>query len=232
MNMISLCVIIPIFNEEKFLSESLKRILENDIYEQIILVDDCSTDNSSKIAEHFASSHSKARYLKTSTNSGKGSALALASKEVTTSHVVIHDADLEYFPVDIIEMFELAKKYNDDLILGSRFIGNKERENIYLRTFLANKIMSQFFSLINRYKVTDVATCYKLMPSKFFKEIELKEKGFSIEIEVLSKFLKHNKSIKESPISYTGRSYEEGKKIKAVDGVFYLYNTLKYKFLN
>lgn len=199
--MISLCVIVPIFNEEKFLSESLNRILENDIYEQIILVDDCSTDNSSKIAEHFVSSHSKARYLKTSTNSGKGAALALASKEVTTSHVVIHDADLEYFPVDIIEMFELAKKYNDDLILGSRFIGNKERENIYLRTFLANKIMSQFFSLINLYKVTDVATCYKLMPSKFFKEIELKEKGFSIEIEVLSKFLKHNKSIKESPIS-------------------------------
>jgi len=229
--MVSLCVIIPIFNEEKFLLESLRRIMENDIYEQIILVDDCSTDNSSKIAKHFASSHSKARYLKTSSNSGKGAALALASKQITTSHVVIHDADLEYFPVDIIDMFELAKKYNDDLILGSRFIGKKERENIYLRTFLANKIMSQFFSLVNLYKVTDVATCYKLMPSKFFKEIELKEKGFSIEIEVLSKFLKHNKSIKELPISYVGRSYQEGKKIKAVDGLLYLFNTLKYKFL-
>lgn len=230
--MISLCVIIPIYNEEKFLAESLNRILEYDIYDQIILVDDCSTDNSSKIAKHFMSSCSKARYLKTITNSGKGAALAVAAKEITTSHVVIHDADLEYFPADIIDMFELAKKHNNDLILGSRFIGNKNRENIYLRTFLANKIMSQFFSLINFYKVTDVATCYKLMPSKFFKETELVENGFSIEIEILSKFLKYNKSIKESPISYKGRSYQEGKKIKTVDGFKYLFNTLKYKFLN
>lgn len=230
--MISLCVIVPIFNEEKFLADSLKRIMDNDIYDQILLVDDCSTDDSSNIAKNFASTYKKAKYLKTNVNSGKGAALAIAAEEITTTHLVIHDADLEYYPADIVEMFELAKLNQNKLILGSRFIGNKNRENLYLRTFIANKIMSYFFSLINFYKVTDVATCYKLMPSKFFKKISLKEKGFSIEIELLSKFLKYNKAIVESPISYSGRSYEEGKKIKSIDGLFYLYNTVKYKFFN
>jgi hypothetical protein len=116
--------------------------------------------------------------------------------------------------------------------LGSRFIGNKIRENGYIRTYIANKTMSTFFSIVNMYTVTDIATCYKLMPSDFIKNIKIKEKGFSIEIELLSKFLKYNKSVVEVPISYSGRSYEEGKKIKTSDGFLYLFNTLKYKFLN
>ena len=151
---------------------------------------------------------------------------------IKTSHVVIHDADLEYFPDDIIEMFSLAKKNPDALILGSRFIGNKVRKNVYFRTNVANRVMSFFFSIVNFYFITDVATCYKLMPSSFFKEVSLKEKGFSIEVELLSKFLKKNKSILEVPIKYEGRSYTEGKKIKTSDGFKYLYNTLKYKFFN
>jgi len=151
---------------------------------------------------------------------------------IKTSHVVIHDADLEYFPDDIIEMFSLAKNNPDTLILGSRFIGNKVRKNVYFRTNVANRVMSLFFSVVNFCYITDVATCYKLMPTKFFKEVTLKEKGFSIEVELLSKFLKTNKSILEVPIKYEGRSYIEGKKIKTSDGFKYLYNTLKYRFFN
>ena len=92
--------------------------------------------------------------------------------------------------------------------------------------------MSLFFSIINFYSVSDVATCYKLMPSEFFKNTNFKEKGFSIEIELLSKFLKFNKSIIEVPIKYIGRSYDEGKKIRAADGFKYLFSTVKYRFLN
>ena len=88
--------------------------------------------------------------------------------------------------------------------------------------------MSIFFSLINNYKVSDVATCYKLMPSTFFKNVNIRETGFSIEIELLSKFLKFNKSIIEVPIKYQGRSYLEGKKIKTLDGLKYLFSTIKY----
>ena len=230
--MINLSVIVPFFNEEQFLEESVDRLLSNDIYSSIYLIDNNSTDNSHNIAKNLETQHKKIELHKTNKKKGKGSALGFSRSLIKTSHVVIHDADLEYFPEDIVEMFDLAQANQNSLILGSRFIGSKQRENIYLRTFLANKIMSLFFSFVNFYKVTDVATCYKLMPSKFFINTELKENGFSIEIELLSKFLKYNKSILEVPIAYEGRSYSEGKKIKAFDGIQYLLNTIKYRFFN
>ena len=230
--MINLSVIVPFFNEEQFLEESIDRLLSNDIYSSIYLIDNNSTDNSYNIAKNLETQHKKIELHKTNKKKGKGSALGFSRSLIKTSHVVIHDADLEYFPEDIVEMFDLAQANQNSLILGSRFIGSKQRENIYLRTFLANKIMSLFFSFVNFYKVTDVATCYKLMPSKFFINTELRENGFSIEIELLSKFLKYNKSVLEVPIAYEGRSYSEGKKIKAFDGIQYLLNTIKYRFFN
>ena len=230
--MINLSVIVPFFNEEQFLEESVNRLLSNDIYSSIYLIDNNSNDNSYNIAKDLETKHEKIELHKTKKNKGKGAALEFGRNLIKTSHVVIHDADLEYFPEDIIKMFDVAQTNQNSLILGSRFIGSRKRENIYLRTFLANKVMSSFFSFVNFYKVTDVATCYKLMPSNFFVNTLLKENGFSIEIELLSKFLKYNKSILEVPIAYEGRSYSEGKKIKAFDGIQYLLNTIKYRFLN
>jgi dolichol-phosphate mannosyltransferase len=229
---INLSVIVPFFNEEQFLEESIDRLLSNDIYSSIYLIDNNSTDNSYNIAKNLETQHKKIELYKTNKKKGKGSALGFSRSLIKTSHVVIHDADLEYFPEDIVEMFDVAQTNQNSLILGSRFIGSKQRENIYLRTFLANKVMSLFFSFVNFYKVTDVATCYKLMPSKFFINTELRENGFSIEIELLSKFLKYNKSVLEVPIAYEGRSYSEGKKIKASDGIQYLLNTIRYRFFN
>ena len=228
----NLSVIIPFYNEKKFLEMSVKRGTDLDIFEQIILTDDCSTDGSSEIALQLLKNNPRIEYIKGEKNSGKGDALNNAKNLIKTSHVVIHDADLEYFPDDIVEMFSLAKKNPDALILGSRFIGNKVRKNVYFRTNVANRVMSLFFSVVNFYFITDVATCYKLMPSSFFKEVSLKEKGFSIEVELLSKFLKNNRSVLEVPIKYEGRSYTEGKKIKTSDGFKYLFNTLKYRFFN
>ena len=226
----NLCVIIPFYNEKVFLKESVNRVLANDIYDQIILSDDCSNDGSELIAKKFSEKYDKIFYIRSNENLGKGNALNQAKPLISTSHVVVHDADLEYFPSDIIEMFNCSKKYPDYLILGSRFIGSKERKNVYLRTFIANKLMSSFFSLVNFYKVTDVASCYKLIPISFFKYIDLVEKGFSIEIELLSKYLKFSRTIKEVPIKYEGRSYSEGKKIRTSDGFQYLFKTFKYKF--
>ena len=228
----NLCVIIPFYNEKTFLEESITRVLHDDIYDQIILSDDCSNDGSELIAKSFSDKYEKILYINSNENQGKGNALNQAKSFINTSHVVVHDADLEYFPSDIIEMFNSSKEYPESLILGSRFIGNKERKNVYFRTFIANKVMSLFFSLVNFYNVTDVATCYKLMPASFFKNIDLVEKGFSIEIELLSKYLRVNRSIVEVPIMYEGRSYSEGKKIKTSDGFKYLFNTLRYRIIN
>lgn len=228
--MISLTIIVPIYNEEQFLEQSVGRLIDSDTYENILLIDNNSLDNSYEIAKNLQKKYKKISIYKTDNIAGKGVVISFAKKLIETSHVIIHDADLEYFPSDIVEMFELAKKNPKSLILGSRFIGFKQRKNIYKRTFFANKIMSLFFSIINVYSVSDVATCYKLMPSEFFKNTNFKEKGFSIEIELLSKFLKFNKSIIETPIKYEGRSYDEGKKIKAIDGFLYILNTVRYRF--
>ena len=225
----NLGVIVPFYNEKNTLSESIDRLLAEKIFSQIILSDDNSNDGSEKIAQQYEKNYENIKYIKSSSNKGKGNALNNAKNHITTKFVVVHDADLEYFPEDIVEMFEAAKLNPESLIIGSRFIGNKERINIYRRTYIANKLMSLFFSYVHFCKISDIATCYKMMLTDIFKEIELYENGFSIEIEIVSKFLRKYKSIIEIPIRYEGRSYEEGKKIKPKDGMMYLINTIKYK---
>ena len=229
--MINLTAIVPFYNEENTLKQSVERLLNEDIFSEIILSDDNSSDNSLEIAKTLSNEYQHIKYISSDINLGKGNAINNAVSILNTSHVVIHDADLEYFPEDIVQMYKKAIANQNSLILGSRFIGAKKRKNVYLRTYFANRVMSTFFSLVNFYWVSDVATCYKLMPSNFLKNISIKEQGFSIEIEVLSKFLKYNKHILEIPISYEGRSYDEGKKIKVTDGIMYIVNTLKYRFI-
>ena len=230
--MFTLTVIIPFFNEQEFLEKSLKRVIETNVAQKILLVDDNSSDNSSIIANKYVKMYEHLEYIKIHENKGKGFAISNVKDIITTTHVAIHDADLEYNPNDLKKMFKLVSTYPNSLILGSRFIGDLKRENIYLRTYFANKLISYFFSFIQFYRVTDVATCYKLFPNEFFKNLKIREKGFSIEIELLAKYLKYNKSIVEVPINYVGRSYAEGKKIKLRDGFFYILNTIKYRFRN
>ena len=228
--MYSLTVIIPFYNEENYLEESFKRLYFSNVADQIYLVDDASTDSSKKIALNIEKNYDNVRYFSNKSNEGKGSALALVKNHIETSHVVIHDADLEYDPNDLVDLKKVSIKNNKSLVLGSRFIGNLDRNNLYKSTFLANKFLSLLFSTVYLYKITDIATCYKLFPSKFFRYVNFKEKGFSIEIEILSKFLKYNKSIIELPINYSGRSYSQGKKINIKDGFLYILNIIKYRF--
>jgi len=227
----NLTVLVPFFNEENTLRDSVIGVINELPESKIILIDDKSSDNSLNIAKELGRKFQNIKILENPSNLGKGSALKLSKDYIDTSHVIIHDADLEYFPKDIKNLFKKALDFPEDMILGSRFIGNKERKNLYRRTLIANKVMSKFFSLVYRVKVSDIATCYKLMPAEYFKNIELLENGFSIEIEIVAKFIKGNKKVYELPISYTGRSYEEGKKIKVTDGFKYIFNTLRYRFI-
>lgn len=224
----SLTILVPFFNEEKSIIDSLRELDKISIANEIILIDDGSTDSSFKLVQNFIIGKDKYKIIQSDVNNGKGAALNQSKSLITSEYVVIHDADLEYDPQDLEEMYKLIEK--DNLVLGSRFIGTKKRNNIYFRTFFANKVMSFFFSILNNKKITDVATCYKMMPSLYFINTNFVEKGFSIEIEIMSKFLKFSKNIIEVPISYSGRSYEEGKKIKTIDGFQYIYNTIKYRF--
>src|SRR5210317_1015044 len=142
----NLSVIIPFYNENKYLLDSINRVLEIGIANQIILSDDFSNDGSEKIAEKLSEEYEFISYIRSNENKGKGNALNNAKDYIKTSHVVIHDADLEYFPSDIVEMYEVSKDNPECLVLGTRFTGEKERKNVYFRTGLANRVMSLFFS--------------------------------------------------------------------------------------
>ena len=226
---VSVSAIVPIYNEEKFLKESVNNLLKVNEIEKIFLVDDCSTDNSKSIMEHLNSKYEKIEIFETSMNGGKGKAILTMQNHLKTDYVIIHDADLEYSPLDIPNMIKSINTDNFNLVLGSRFI-NKNKKQIYLRTFIANKLLSKIFSIIYRVNVTDIATCYKLMPTSYFKNEKFLESGFAIEVELLAKYFNKNKNYKEVPISYKARSYEEGKKIKLLDGFKYLFAMFKYRF--
>jgi glycosyltransferase involved in cell wall biosynthesis len=220
----NLSVLVPFFNEEKTLFKSISNLISANVSNEIILINDNSTDNSLKIAEELVSKNECVELINSDKNLGKGNAISLGLKKVNSDFVIVHDADLEYNPVDIKKILESIPKMQNTntVVLGSRFIGDINRENIYLRTYLANKLFSFLFSLFNNFKVSDVATCYKLISRDIYKNIEIEKNGFDFEIEILHKALEHCKYYKEVPISYSGRSYEDGKKIKLVDGFRYL----------
>ena len=231
-DIISLSVIVPFYNEEKFLESSITRLLKLDIVKQIILVDDCSEDDSYLIGERLVNQNNKILITKTNKNLGKGGAVKVGLEKVTSTHVIVHDADLEYFPEDIPEMFEVVSTEKENLVLGSRTIGTKKRKNLYFYTYFGNKIFTLLFSILNNYKVSDIASCYWLVKVESLKEINISEKGFGIEVEVLSKFIKRKIDIIEVPIKYEARSYEDGKKIKLKDGIQIFLKILKYSKLN
>lgn len=231
-NELSLGVIVPFFNEEKFLEKSISRLLMVEIIDEIVLVDDCSTDKSYQIAKEIYSNNKKVKLTQTAINTGKGAAVKKGLDLISTTHVIVHDADLEYFPDDIPEMFNQINPDKDCLVLGSRTIGSKERINLYFLTYFGNKVLTMLFSILNNKKLSDIASCYWLVNVESLKKINLSEKGFAIEVEVLSKFIENKINIIEVPIKYHARSYEDGKKIKFKDGIKILVTITKYSKFN
>mgnify|MGYP001466168774 CR=1 FL=1 len=225
--------VVPFLNEEKYIEESVLRLINTNLFKNIILVNDNSTDRSREIAQSLCSKFDYIELINLDMQKGKGNAIKIALKKVNTTHLIVHDADLEYFPTDVIDMFEVAKNNPHTLVLGSRTIGEKTRNNKYKITYYGNKYLTYFFSLINFYKLSDIASCYWLIEIDILKSLNINENGFGIEVEVLSKFLQQNKRIVEVPINYDGRLYSDGKKINVYDGILIFYKIIKYsKLLN
>mgnify|MGYP001183030385 FL=1 len=225
--------IVPFLNEERYLEKSVLRLIETNLFEEIILINDKSTDKSMEIANMLCSKYNFLRLINLKKQEGKGNAIKAGLECVKTSHLIVHDADLEYFPSDIPEMFNVSKENQGTLILGSRTIGTKKRNNQYKVTYYGNKYLTYFFSIINFYKVSDIASCYWLIETDVLKSLDIKEKGFAIEVEVLSKVLQKNLNIIEVPINYDGRLYSDGKKINIKDGILIFFKIIKYsKLLN
>lgn len=225
-------VIMPFFNEENTLEIAVTNLVNEDFASEIILVNDGSNDNSYEIASSLQNKYEFIKLIESKENKGKGHALKLGINVASKKFIGVLDADLEYSPNDLKNLFKEIDINNLDIVCGSRFIGDFKRDNIYVRTYLANKFLSMFFSIIHREKVTDIATCLKVFRKTLFDSIDLKANGFSIEVEILAKTLSKSNNFKEFPISYTARSYEEGKKIKLIDGFRYIYSIIRYFFKN
>ncbi len=225
-----LTVIIPVYNESKTITKILEKVIKTKISKQIIVVDDCSTDNSKKKILNFKSKIYKIIIHKK--NLGKGAAIKSAQKFIKGKFTIIQDADLEYNPNDYFKILDKIKRENAHVVYGSRVLGKKRYK---LKNFTSisrvffNHVLTLISNIINKQALTDAHTCYKLFNSNIFKKIKLKENGFAFCPEVTTKISNLKIKIIEVPVSYKGRSYEEGKKISYIDGIEAIISMIKYK---
>jgi len=232
--MIKLSIIIPVYNEIKTIEKLINKILKLNIKKQVIVVDDGSSDGTQLILKKFKNKIDK--LIVHNKNRGKGAAIKSAQKFVKGKYVGIQDADLEYNPKDLEKIVSEMEKKKYDIIYGSRVLNKSMFKNTQNFTHIiriwGNIFLTKVSNFLNGQNLTDAHTCYKIMNSKIFKKIKLKEKGFAFCPEITTKLSLMNLNIKEFPINYSGRTYEQGKKITAFDGLDALFVLAKYRFFN
>ena len=228
-------IIIPCYNEEKTLEKLIGKILDQkEFKKKIILVDDNSTDGSNLIIKKNLSNKKIDKVIFHETNKGKGACIRSAQPFVEGDYVIIQDADLEYDPRDYKYLVNKMKEENLRVVYGSRVlnhINNKKIQNFShnIRIY-GNNFLTKISNMINRQNLTDAHTCYKMFETDLFKNIKLFENDFSFCPEITTKISLLNLDIKEVPINYDGRSYDQGKKIVALDGLKAIWTLLKYRY--
>jgi len=224
-------IIIPVFNEEKTL-ENIISIIENTDFcglnKNLIIVDDCSTDSTRDILKKYEAVHTVIYKEK---NGGKGSAVFEGFKNATGDVVIIQDADLEYNPSDYAPLIKLILDGKADVAYGSRFLGTPFK-NFMLLSYLANRFLTCLTNILYGTKLTDMETCYKAVKREFIEGINIRSKKFDLEPEITAKLVKNGAKIKELPIKYNARSYDEGKKITCKDGLMAIRALFYYRFFN
>lgn len=234
----TLSIIIPAYNEGPtihYILDKLKKVaLLNNIEKEIIIVNDCSKDNTEEAIKTYISNNPELniQYYKHEVNKGKGAALHTGIQKATGEYLIIQDADLEYDPEEYNLLLKPVLDGFADVVYGSRFMGgNPHRISFFWHT-IGNKFLTFLSNMFTNLNLTDMETCYKLFDTKIIQSIQLQEKRFGFEPEVTAKISRIPKiRIYEVGISYYGRTYEEGKKIGWKDGVRAIYCLLKYGLL-
>ncbi|MDH7445160.1 glycosyltransferase family 2 protein [Aquimarina sp. 2201CG14-23] len=233
-----LSIIIPVYNESATIHLILEKIkavqLINQIEKEIIIVNDCSKDNSKESIQGYIGNNKELniQYFEHETNKGKGAALHTGIKNATGEYMIIQDADLEYDPSEYNDLLKPVISGFADVVYGSRFMGSNPHRILFFWHSIGNKFLTTLSNMFTNLNLTDMETCYKLFRSDIIKNLDLKEKRFGFEPEVTVKISRIPKiRIYEVGISYYGRTYDEGKKIGWKDGVHAIYCILKYGLL-
>jgi len=225
----SFSVLVPVYNEAKTIKPVLDTVCSMDFIDQVIVVDDGSKDGSFEIVQSHKSP--KIQSYKLSENQGKTAAINFALKHATTEIVAIQDADLEYDPTELQEMLIPIEKGVADVVYGSRFLVKKASRVLYFYHYLANKFITFFSNCLTNYNMTDIETCYKVFRREILDDYSFSSKGFGMEVELTALFAHLNCRVYECPISYYGRTYEDGKKIGLKDGVWALVYIVFYNII-
>jgi len=223
-----LSVVIPVYNEERTLSNVVIKLLRIPHLLEIIIVDDCSTDRTEEISKTLAAENEIVRYVKQARNMGKTAALRTGFALTVGAVVIVQDADLEYDPADIPAVIAPILEGYADVVYGSRFMVKRATRVLYFYHYLANKGLTFISNMLTNLNMTDVETCYKAFRGDIIRNLIITSTGFGFEIEVTAKVAKLNCAVYEVPISYFGRTYEEGKKITYRDGIAAFFYILRF----
>ncbi len=231
-----LSVVIPCYNEEQTLADVVAKVGAADtagLALEIVIVDDCSADGSAVIAEGLAKSDPRIRVFRHDVNQGKGAALRTGFAAASGDLVIVQDADMEYDPADYVKLIAPIANGDADVVYGSRFLERGATEAHYLLHGLANRFLTALSNLLTGLKLTDMETCYKLVPKRVLDQVTITENRFGIEPEITAKLahIKPKLRLAEVPVSYVNRSYAEGKKIGWKDGVSAIRCILKFNLL-
>jgi glycosyltransferase involved in cell wall biosynthesis len=238
-NFKKLSIIIPAYNEARTIHMILNRVDEvvliNGIEKELILVNDCSTDNTEEVLLEYRNlhPHMNIQYVKHEVNQGKGAAIHTGIKKATGEYLVIQDADLEYDPEELNKLLKPVIRGSADVVFGSRFLGGNPHRILFYWHSIGNKMLTRLSNILTNLNLTDMETCYKLCKTPIIQNISLKEKRFGFEPEITAKLARIPEiRIYEVGISYYGRTYQEGKKIGWKDGFRAIYCILKYNLFS
>lgn len=220
-----LSVIIPAYNEIEFINELLRRVKDTPYDKEIIIVDDCSTDGTREYLKKLKGNGIVTVFQ--DKNEGKGAALKAGMAAATGDIVLIQDADLEYDPREYPVLLQPILEGKADVVYGSRFLGGPHRV-LYFWHYVGNSMITLLSNMFTNLNLTDMETCYKVFKKEVINGITIESKRFGVEPEITAKVAKAGWRIFEVPISYYGRTYEEGKKITWRDGVKALFTIIKF----
>jgi len=228
-----LSVVIPVYNEERWIREVVRRVLEVPIPKELVIVDDCSTDNSRMILRQLEAEHSNIRLVLQPHNQGKGAALRDGFKHARGDVVLVQDADLEYNPKEYPRLLGPILDGRADVVYGSRFRGGLEVRVLYFWHSLGNGVLTLLSNVFSNLNLTDMETCYKVFRREVIQAVTIQEDRFGFEPEITAKVahLPGHPRIYEVGIGYDGRTYGEGKKISWKDGVRAIWCILRYNLL-